>query len=152
VGFYLLQVPQTIAKLALTGIKIWILSGDKQGESRFAKYFRLSLNHFFFLETAINVGYYCQLLTDDMVDMFIVDGQNVENVEIQLINCEKSLSNDEEDRNTGYALVINGHSLIYALQTKLEKRFLDVVTKCKVPSKFPLEISNHIYFSFQARR
>lgn len=42
----------------------------------------------FFLETAINVGYYCQLLTDDMVDMFIVDGQNDEDVEIQLVNCE----------------------------------------------------------------
>ena len=26
-------VPQTIANLALAGIKIWVLTGDKQGES-----------------------------------------------------------------------------------------------------------------------
>ena len=37
----------------------------------------------------------------------------------------------DEDGNTGYALVINGHSLVYALQPKLEKLFLDVGTQCK---------------------
>jgi hypothetical protein len=31
-GIYLLQVPQTIANLAIAGIKIWVLTGDKQGE------------------------------------------------------------------------------------------------------------------------
>lgn len=35
-------VPQTIANLALAGIKIWVLTGDKQ-------------------ETAINIGYSCQV-------------------------------------------------------------------------------------------
>lgn len=43
------------------------------------------------LETAINIGYSCQLLTDEMVDIFIVDGQNVEDVELQLIKCRESL-------------------------------------------------------------
>lgn len=42
-------------------------------------------------ETAINIGYSCQLLTDDMVDIFIVDGQNMEDVELQLIKCRDSL-------------------------------------------------------------
>ncbi len=42
-------------------------------------------------ETAINIGYSCQLLTDDMVDIFIVDGQNIEDVELQLIKCRESL-------------------------------------------------------------
>jgi hypothetical protein len=88
-----------------------------------------------------------------MVDMFIVDGQNVEDVEIQLVNCENSLSNDEEDRNTGYALVINGHSLVYALQTKLEKLFLDVGTQCKSGCrKFPLATANNNTFSYSFRQ
>lgn len=42
-------------------------------------------------ETAINIGYSCQLLTDDMVDIFIVDGQNLDDVELQLIKCRESL-------------------------------------------------------------
>jgi phospholipid-translocating ATPase len=45
--------------------------------------------------------------------------------------CGPGLSGIDEDCNTGYALVINGHSLVYALQTKLEKLFLDVGTQCK---------------------
>ena len=41
-------VPQTIANLRKTGIKIWVLTGDKQ-------------------ETAINIGYSCQLLSDELI-------------------------------------------------------------------------------------
>uniref|UniRef100_A0A8C9XZ91 Phospholipid-transporting ATPase n=1 Tax=Sander lucioperca TaxID=283035 RepID=A0A8C9XZ91_SANLU len=40
-------VPETIAKLAMADIKIWVLTGDKK-------------------ETAENIGYSCSLLTDDM--------------------------------------------------------------------------------------
>uniref|UniRef100_A0A3B3S683 Phospholipid-transporting ATPase n=1 Tax=Paramormyrops kingsleyae TaxID=1676925 RepID=A0A3B3S683_9TELE len=40
-------VPETIAKLAKADIKIWVLTGDKK-------------------ETAENIGYSCDLLTDDM--------------------------------------------------------------------------------------
>ena len=65
-------VPQTIANLALAGIKIWVLTGDKQ-------------------ETAINIGYSCQLLTDDMVDIFIVDGHSIDDVEMQLLKGTDSL-------------------------------------------------------------
>lgn len=38
----------------------------------------------------------------------------------------------DDDGNTGYALVINGHSLVYALQPKLESLFLDVGTQCQL--------------------
>jgi P-type E1-E2 ATPase len=41
-------VPETIFKLAKAGIKIWVLTGDKQ-------------------ETAINIGFSCKLLTARMV-------------------------------------------------------------------------------------
>uniref|UniRef100_UPI003AAAC7FA phospholipid-transporting ATPase IC-like n=1 Tax=Centroberyx gerrardi TaxID=166262 RepID=UPI003AAAC7FA len=40
-------VPETIAKLAKADIKIWVLTGDKK-------------------ETAENIGFSCELLTDDM--------------------------------------------------------------------------------------
>ncbi len=49
------------------------------------------------------------------------------------MTCGPGLSGIDEDGCTGYALVINGHSLVYALQPKLEKLFLDVGTQCKYP-------------------
>jgi len=36
---------------------------------------------------------------------------------------------DNEDRL--YALVINGHSLVHALHTELEYKFVELCTKCK---------------------
>ncbi|XP_055538978.1 phospholipid-transporting ATPase ID isoform X3 [Wyeomyia smithii] len=65
-------VPQTIANLQMAGIKIWVLTGDKQ-------------------ETAINIGYSCQLLTDDMVDVFVIDGLTKAEVEQQLRKYMESL-------------------------------------------------------------
>lgn len=38
---------------------------------------------------------------------------------------------DNEDRL--YALVINGHSLVHALHTELEYKFVELCTKCKYP-------------------
>merc|ERR1719341_850114 len=59
-------VAQTIANLELAGIKIWVLTGDKQ-------------------ETAINIGYSCNLLSSDMADEpFIVDGHSHQEVMKQL--------------------------------------------------------------------
>ncbi|XP_013108073.2 phospholipid-transporting ATPase ID isoform X1 [Stomoxys calcitrans] len=194
-------VPQTIANLQMAGIKIWVLTGDKQ-------------------ETAINIGYSCQLLTDDLADVFIVDGSTLEEVEKQLRQFKESIrivnrfrpaplnssislnlngahnqeANmtavkmsqispppppaisvvtfrwDDEDinkrnkgepdsaetnelydnlekggsaaknalredeiieENTGFAIVINGHSLVHCLSPELEARFLDIASQCK---------------------
>ncbi|XP_046141510.1 phospholipid-transporting ATPase ID isoform X3 [Osmia bicornis bicornis] len=135
-------VPQTIANLGLAGIKIWVLTGDKQ-------------------ETAINIGYSCQLLTDDLTDVFIVDATTYDGVENQLTryletikttsshhnrptlsvvtfssDTEYNPSRDEQDEHemeqaTGFAVVINGHSLVHALHPQLEQLFLDVSSQCK---------------------
>ena len=35
-------------------------------------------------ETAVNIGYSCKLLTDDMEEPFIVDAEGMEEVEVQL--------------------------------------------------------------------
>ncbi len=37
-----------------------------------------------FAETAINIGYSCKLLTDEMEDMYIVDGETYAEVETQM--------------------------------------------------------------------
>lgn len=58
---------------------------------------------FLILETAINIGYSCKMLADDMVDTFFVDGHKFENVKLQLEKSKESLSNDNEDSNTVYA-------------------------------------------------
>ncbi|EFN73640.1 Probable phospholipid-transporting ATPase ID [Camponotus floridanus] len=139
-------VPQTIANLSLAGIKLWVLTGDKQ-------------------ETAINIGYSCQLLTDDLTDVFVIDATTYDGVETQLTRCldtiktastqqkrptlsivtfrwDKESSDteynprDEQDEHemehsTGFAVVINGHSLVHALHPQLEQPFLEVSSQCK---------------------
>ena len=128
-------VPQTIANLQLAGIKVWVLTGDKQ-------------------ETAINIGYSCNLLNDDMWDEpYIVDGHTSEEVMKQLAAHRRSIDTHmNQTRNTdalsmrtlsaasiaetepevsgGFALVINGHSLVHALTPDLELAFLGVAEHC----------------------
>nr|XP_032514833.1 probable phospholipid-transporting ATPase IM isoform X1 [Danaus plexippus plexippus] len=174
-------VPETIANLSMAGIKIWVLTGDKQ-------------------ETAINIGYSCQLLTDDMAEVFVIDGASHDDVERQLAKCRDSIhvvstflphgsepkscsseanggavprpspgraanvklnapavsvvtfrweqnlahsneyasggpystdASDHNDDTNGFAIVVNGHSLVHCLHPKLEEKFLDVVLKCR---------------------
>ncbi|XP_005107403.2 phospholipid-transporting ATPase ID [Aplysia californica] len=145
-------VPETIANLALAGIKIWVLTGDKQ-------------------ETAINIGYSCRLLTDEMEEPFIIDGESMEEVESQMkqaledidaaknsknhvgsevtfrngntnskMNSTSASGNIEngdvgetgEDEEYGeFALVINGHSLAHALKPEQELTLLNLGCMCK---------------------
>lgn len=67
------NVPQTIANLIAANIKVWVLTGDK-------------------LETAINIGYSCELLNDDMCEIFVIDGCYPEEVEKQLKQGQKKMS------------------------------------------------------------
>ncbi|XP_035447055.1 probable phospholipid-transporting ATPase IM isoform X3 [Spodoptera frugiperda] len=173
-------VPETIANLSMAGIKVWVLTGDKQ-------------------ETAINIGYSCQLLTDDMAEVFVIDGASYDDVDRQLAKCRDSIrvvntfmphgsseakspgeanggagvsraspgranvklnapavsvvtfsepdcysneyvsggapysadSHEHNDDTNGFAIVINGHSLVHCLHPKLEEKFLDVVLQCR---------------------
>jgi len=130
-------VAQTIANLQLAGIKLWVLTGDKQ-------------------ETAINIGYSCNLLSDDMwTEPFIVDGSTQEEVLKQLVShrrsieqyltvggkagreelsmrtlSEASLPDSLIGEQAGLALVINGHSLVHALTPDMELAFLGVAEHC----------------------
>jgi len=53
---------------------------------------KLSVKNIVFLvsETAINIGYSCQLLNDEM-ELWIVDGTTQDQVEYQLDQCNNSL-------------------------------------------------------------
>lgn len=67
------DVPKTIANLISANIKVWVLTGDKQ-------------------ETAINIGFSCELLNDEMTEIFVIDGVYPEEVDKQLRRCQKSIN------------------------------------------------------------
>jgi phospholipid-translocating ATPase len=89
-------VPETIAQLAQAGIKLWVLTGDKT-------------------ETAINIGFSCNLITHDM-EMLVVRAQDREGTVKEL---EKALvKTTEVGHDKPCALVIDGTTLTYALESK----------------------------------
>ncbi|KAA0719709.1 Phospholipid-transporting ATPase IC [Triplophysa tibetana] len=101
-------VPETIAKLAKADIKIWVLTGDKK-------------------ETAENIGFSCQLLTDDMKIHY------GEDVNQQLMDRQAQRRNDPQGRSKKVkepflkepgknALVITGGWLNEILYEKKKKR------------------------------
>uniref|UniRef100_A0A9L0RQZ9 Phospholipid-transporting ATPase n=1 Tax=Equus caballus TaxID=9796 RepID=A0A9L0RQZ9_HORSE len=127
-------VPETIALLTLANIKIWVLTGDKQ-------------------ETAVNIGYSCKMLTDDMTEVFIVTGHTVLEVREELRKAREKMMDSSRAVGNGftyqekvssskltsvleavageYALVINGHSLAHALEADMELEFLETACACK---------------------
>lgn len=66
-------MPECIAKLAKANIKIWVLTGDKQ-------------------ETAINIGYSCQLLTNDM-DVYTIEAENEKQLQEELKEKRRLVEN-----------------------------------------------------------
>ncbi|KAM9820172.1 phospholipid-transporting ATPase ID [Neosynchiropus ocellatus] len=129
-------VPQTIEQLAKADIKIWVLTGDKQ-------------------ETAENIGYSCNMLREEMKDVFIVAANTAEGVREELQNARRKMIpgapetpkvtqsrsglfwsqktqmvHDEEVQGE-YGLVINGHSLAFALEKDLELELLRTACMCQ---------------------
>ncbi|XP_066577665.1 phospholipid-transporting ATPase ID isoform X4 [Amia ocellicauda] len=128
-------VPETIAILGLANIKIWVLTGDKQ-------------------ETAVNIGYSCKMLTDDMNEVFMVTGHTVQSVREELrrarermLELARAMGNgfDWEEKGAPprppstlldtlpgeYALIINGHSLAHALEVDMEREFVETACACR---------------------
>jgi phospholipid-transporting ATPase len=60
------KVGETIFKLKQAGIKVWVLTGDK-------------------IETAINIGFSCKLLTHEL-KRIIIDGKTEEEVAMQCVD------------------------------------------------------------------
>lgn len=106
-------VPDTIHTLQEAGIKIWVLTGDRQ-------------------ETAINIGMSCKLISEDMT-LLIINEDNAPatrtNIENKLIAIRNQSTGSAELETL--ALVIDGKSLTFALEKSMEKMFLELAVMCK---------------------
>ncbi|KAI8364585.1 hypothetical protein BD560DRAFT_402805 [Blakeslea trispora] len=106
-------VPDTIHTLQEAGIKVWVLTGDRQ-------------------ETAINIGYSCRLLNEDM-SLIVCNEDNHWETKSFL---EKKLRDINEVMLRGedmepLALIIDGKALTFALEKDIEKVFFDLAVLCK---------------------
>ncbi|KAL4308500.1 hypothetical protein GQ457_01G045260 [Hibiscus cannabinus] len=118
-------VPEAIESLRTAGIKVWVLTGDKQ-------------------ETAISIGYSSKLLTSKMTQI-IVNNNSKESCRKSLedaIIMSKKLTTMSGTTNdtwrtlgaslTPVALIIDGTSLVYILDSELEERLFELASNCSV--------------------
>lgn len=119
-------VPETIAVLAEAGIKLWVLTGDK-------------------VETAINIGFSCNLLDNEMdLILFKLDDDNIEEASklldqylmehFNMTGSEEELKRAKKDHNPPaptHALVIDGDALKVVLEDELKMKFLLLCKQCK---------------------
>ncbi|KAJ7989300.1 hypothetical protein DPEC_G00318050 [Dallia pectoralis] len=104
------EVPETIEILLRAGIKVWILTGDKQ-------------------ETAINIGYSCQLLRKN-IGLLVVNEDTLDGTRATLSHhC--GILGEALHRENDIALVIDGETLKYALSYEVCQYFLDLALSCK---------------------
>ncbi|KAI9163281.1 Phospholipid-transporting ATPase DNF1 [Paramyrothecium foliicola] len=127
-------VPDTIALLGDAGIKLWVLTGDK-------------------VETAINIGFSCNLLNNDMElihikidedesgeatdETFLDQTEKLMDEQLQTFgitgsdeDLAKAKKNHEPPAPT-HGLVIDGFTLRWALSDRLKQKFLLLCKQCK---------------------
>jgi phospholipid-translocating ATPase len=118
-------VPDTIALLAEAGIKLWVLTGDK-------------------VETAINIGFSCNLLNNDMeLIVFKIDDEQISTAEAELDRHLRTFNmtgsdaelkiaqKSHEPPEPTHAIVIDGDSLKLVLDEQLRQKFLLLCKQCK---------------------
>ncbi|KAI0230344.1 putative phospholipid-transporting ATPase IF [Lamellibrachia satsuma] len=89
-------VRETLVALRKAGIKVWVLTGDKE-------------------ETAINISYSAGHFHSDMVEVRLTKQRNATECEVTL----KSIySNLEDHKETQHALILDGVSLTYVLESQ----------------------------------
>ncbi|CAN8257134.1 unnamed protein product [Cochlearia groenlandica] len=99
-------VPEAIESLRIAGIKVWVLTGDKQ-------------------ETAISIGFSSRLLTRNMRQV-VINSNSLDSCRRSLKDANISIANNDEN----VALIIDGTSLIYVLDNDLEDVLFQVACKC----------------------
>ncbi|RDB16619.1 Phospholipid-transporting ATPase DNF1 [Hypsizygus marmoreus] len=117
-------VPEAIETLHQAGIKLWILTGDK-------------------LQTAIEIGYSCNLLKNSM-DLMILSADSVEQTRAQIEGGLNKIASvlgppswDQRKRGfmpgakASFAVVIDGDTLRHALTPELKELFLNLGTQCE---------------------
>ncbi|MCJ1387311.1 hypothetical protein MMC18_000152 [Xylographa bjoerkii] len=118
-------VPDTIALLGDAGIKLWVLTGDK-------------------VETAINIGFSCNLLNNDMdLIVFKTEDDDIASARVELDKCLtkfnitgsdaelKAARKNHEPPDAGHAIVIDGDALKLVLTEELRQKFLLLCKQCK---------------------
>ncbi|KAL1998752.1 hypothetical protein VTN02DRAFT_5633 [Thermoascus thermophilus] len=118
-------VPDTISLLADAGIKLWVLTGDK-------------------VETAINIGFSCNLLNNDMdliVFNFPADEKEKAAAELdknlQMFGLTGSYEElmaarmDHSPPSGTHAVIIDGDTLNLMLEDDLQQKFLLLCKQCK---------------------
>ncbi|KAL3954884.1 hypothetical protein ACCO45_010447 [Purpureocillium lilacinum] len=127
-------VPDTIALLGQAGIKLWVLTGDK-------------------VETAINIGFSCNLLNNDMElvhmkvdedetgetsdEMFLASTEQLLDQNLQLFgltgddNDLAAAKKSHEPPAPTHGIVIDGFTLRWALHDQLKQKFLILCKQCK---------------------
>ncbi|XP_023987701.1 phospholipid-transporting ATPase VD isoform X1 [Physeter macrocephalus] len=121
-------VPESIEALHKAGIKIWMLTGDKQ-------------------ETAVNIAYACKLLEPDD-KLFILNTESKNACEMLMDTILKELQKKNPvspeqassealhqppappDSGLRAGLIINGKTLEFALQESLQRQFLELAARC----------------------
>lgn len=109
-------VPEAIDCLLSAGIKIWVLTGDKT-------------------ETAINIGYSCNVLPKDCTLLIIRGatgyydgGSTIQQLDSALSVIEESVASQTREI---FSLIIDGNALIYALDTpSIQSKLLLLTTHC----------------------
>jgi phospholipid-transporting ATPase len=101
-------VPEAIESLRIAGIKVWVLTGDKQ-------------------ETAISIGFSSRLLTRNMRQI-VINSNSLDSCRRSLEEANASIASNDESDNV--ALIIDGTSLIYVLDNDLEDVLFQVACKC----------------------
>ncbi|KAI1188172.1 hypothetical protein F5B17DRAFT_429819 [Nemania serpens] len=126
-------VPDTIELLGKAGIKLWVLTGDK-------------------VETAINIGFSCNLLNNDMelITLKVVEDESGNTTADQFVSeldtvltenlRQFGLTGDDEDLaearknheapSPTHALVVDGFTLKWVLDEKLKQKFLILCKQC----------------------
>ncbi|XP_052156599.1 phospholipid-transporting ATPase 1-like [Oryza glaberrima] len=118
-------VPEAIESLRQADIKVWILTGDKQ-------------------ETAISIGYSCKLLTNDMTQI-VINNNSKESCKRSLEEAHATVKKlriastgtqspelASESAGVTLALIVDGNSLVYILETELQEELFKVARECSV--------------------
>ncbi|KAH9846917.1 phospholipid-translocating P-type ATPase [Lenzites betulinus] len=117
-------VPEAIETLHKAGIKLWILTGDK-------------------VQTAIEIGFSCNLLKNDM-EIMILSADSHESTRLQIegglnkiasVHGPPSMATKQRGFVPGaqaaFAVVIDGDTLRHALNPNLKQLFLTLSTQCE---------------------
>ena len=107
-------VPETIATLQEAGMRVWVLTGDRQ-------------------ETAINIGYSCRLISESM-SVLTVNEDNAAATESAIernLETVRAQVGDSREPSDELALVIEGSSLQHVLHSPSADGFFELASLCK---------------------